>query len=219
MQHITTAIFVFIALILTTSAIYLLPGSYQLKQASLINDTDHVEIDLNKQPITPLVMPMNLDPNMVQLGYALFIDARLSRDNSISCNSCHQLNRYGVDNLAKSVGINEQIGRVNAPTVFNSALSIRQEWAGKIKTLEAQVIMPISNPIEMGSSWALVISKLQADSSYTRQFDDLFTDGITAQNISYAIATFERSLVTLNSPFDRWLQGDANALSEQAKQG
>jgi cytochrome c peroxidase len=219
MQHITTVIFVFIALISTTLALYLLPEPYQSKQVSLINDADHVTIELSKQAITPLVMPINLDANMVQLGHQLFIDVRLSRDNSISCNSCHLLNTYGVDNLAKSIGVDEQIGRKNTPTVFNSSLNMRQEWTGKIKTLEAQVSMPLNNPIEMDSSWELVISKLQADPIYAHQFDALFIDGITAQNISYAIATFERSLITVNSPFDRWLQGDANAISEQAKQG
>lgn len=177
------------------------------------------QITIPDTPITPLHTIDNLKPALIQLGQQLFHDPRLSRDNSISCGSCHILNKGGVDGLPKPVGIRGQVADINTLSVYNAAFNVRQTWTGKVKTLEDQITIPITDPRELDSSWELVLSKLKQDPSYSRQFNALFSDGITSTNVSHAIATFERTLITLDSPFDRWLQGDAHAISEQAVRG
>jgi len=170
-------------------------------------------------PITPLKPIANLDPKVVSLGQQLFFDKRLSKDNSLSCASCHNLQTGGDDNMPKSVGINGQIGALNAPTVFNTAYNIRQFWDGRAKSLEEQAQGPIHNPVEMGSNWQEVISKLTFDKAFIKQYKQSFSLPISAQNLAFALATFARSLVLVDSPFDRWLKGDVNAISGQAKRG
>lgn len=170
-------------------------------------------------PITPLQPATNLDPKVVALGQQLFFDNRLSQDNSISCATCHNLQTGGDDNMPKSVGIHGQVGPINAPTVFNSAYNIRQFWDGRAQTLEEQAEGPIHNPIEMGSNWQEVIYKLKLDPQFIQQYKTAFSLPITAENLAFAIASFERSLVLLDSPFDQWLKGDADAISDAAKRG
>jgi cytochrome c peroxidase len=117
------------------------------------------------------------------------------------------------------VGINGAVGGINAPTVLNSGLSFKQFWDGRAETLEDQVNGPTHHPMEMGSDWDEIIDKLTRDPAYTSTFATLYRDGITAENIRNAIATFERSLVTANSPFDRFLRGDEHAIDSEQKEG
>ena len=175
--------------------------------------------DLKNEPILPLVVDPNLDPKLVALGDRLFHDKRLSQDNSLSCASCHLLSTGGTDRRARSVGVGGAMGGIKAPTVYNSGLNFVQFWDGRALTLEDQAEGPVHNPVEMNSSWVEVIPKLNRDPSMVDMFDELFEDGITGRNIVTAIAAFERSLVTVNSPFDRWLKGEKEALSEQALNG
>lgn len=170
-------------------------------------------------PITPLKPIPNLDPKVVRLGQQLFFDKRLSKDNSLSCASCHNLETGGDDNIPKSVGIHGQIGSINAPTVFNSAYNIRQFWDGRAQSLEEQAEGPIHNPVEMGSNWAEVIAKLTQDKAFINQYQQTFSLPITSNNLAKSIADFERSLVLLDSPFDLWLKGDRQAISNQVKTG
>lgn len=174
-----------------------------------------------REPILPLSAPQfsQLQRQQIILGRDLFHDARLSRDNSTSCASCHSLNLAGADGRRFSVGINRAMGTVNAPTVINSGFNIAQFWDGRAATLEEQVSGPVHNPLEMGSNWGEVIEKLQQDEGYAERFKRLYTDGLTADNLQHAIALFERSLVTLDAPFDRYLRGDDDAISNEAKQG
>jgi cytochrome c peroxidase len=174
---------------------------------------------LADEPITPLVPIEGLSPDKVKLGQQLFNDNRLSKDNSISCASCHLLSKHGADNRTRSIGINGSQGIIKTPTVYNSAFNFVQFWDGRSRTLNQQVSGPIHNPIEMGSHWLEVIDKLSADPAVAVQFKTLYDDGLTAANIADAITTFERSLITLNSRFDRWLEGDEKALSANEKQG
>ncbi len=166
-----------------------------------------------------LPQSMPLDSQKVSLGQQLFHDPRLSKDDSISCASCHGLNTGGVDNRARSIGVGGGVGGINAPSVFNSGLNFVQFWDGRAPTLEAQIEGPVNHPLEMASNWALVSQKLNADAHYQALFTALYSDGITTANIKDAIATFERSLITPNSRFDKFLNGDATALNEQEKQG
>ncbi|TLS68575.1 cytochrome-c peroxidase [Mariprofundus erugo] len=170
--------------------------------------------------IMPLEMPADLDPAKITLGKKLFHETRLSGDNSISCAHCHGLDTGGVDNLKHSFGVNGAEGGINTPTVYNSGLSIAQFWNGRAATLEDQVNGPTHNPIEMNSNWDQIIGKLKDDPAYVAAFNAIYGEnGLTADHIRNAIAEFERSLVTIDSPFDRYLRGDKNALSEQARKG
>jgi cytochrome c peroxidase len=169
--------------------------------------------------VQALPQQVALAPDKVALGERLFHDARLSSNDSISCASCHGLTTGGVDNRARSIGVNGAVGDINAPTVFNSGFNFAQFWNGRAATLEDQVDGPVNNPKEMASNWPQVVAKLSSDATYPAQFSRLYSDGVTPVNIKDAIATFERSLVTPNSRFDRYLNGDQAALSVREKHG
>ncbi|MBU0500358.1 MAG: c-type cytochrome [Gammaproteobacteria bacterium] len=171
------------------------------------------------EPILPLSSPQQQDEPKVALGRLLFHDTRLSQDNSISCASCHPLTKGGMDGKARSPGVMGAMGVINAPTVYNSGLSLAQFWDGRAPDLEAQVEGPIHNPIEMASNWDEVIPRLRRDRGYPRLFRELYGTDATETAVCDAIAHFERSLVTIDSPFDRWLRGDETALSDKAREG
>jgi len=174
---------------------------------------------VGREPITPLPAVHAEPAAKVELGRRLFHDPRLSGDDTVACASCHDLRRSGVDGLPHSVGIAGAVGERNAPTVLNSGLNFRQFWDGRAATLEEQAVGPVHNPIEMGSNWPQVVDKLGRDPEYPQLFAALYDDGITGSNIADAIASFERSLLTPNSPFDRYLRGDESAISVEAKEG
>ena len=171
------------------------------------------------EPITPLPLVMALNPEKVELGRRLFHDAKLSGDGTVSCASCHSLNSAGVDRRPHSRGIGGQEGPINAPTVFNSGLSFRQFWDGRAESLEDQVDGPLQNPLEMAGTWPKAIAVLTSDASYQSAFSALYPDGIAPKNVRDAIASFERSLATPNSRFDRFLRGEQAALSETEREG
>lgn len=171
------------------------------------------------EPISSLKQPELNNPAEVKLGKLLFNDVRLSKDNTISCATCHNISQGGDDNRTTSLGINGQMGPINAPTVLNSGLNIAQFWDGRAKTLEEQVEGPIHNLLEMGSNWEEVIRKLSVDSQLVAQFMAVYEQEINAENISSAIAEYERQLVTVNSPFDQFLEGNDSALSSEEKEG
>lgn len=171
------------------------------------------------QPITPMQAVAGLDPKRVALGQQLFHDARLSGDLTIACANCHGLQQGGVDGQKVSTGVQGRQGGINAPTVFNSAYSIAQFWDGRADSLEAQAAGPIHNPLEMASNWAQVLGRLGQDADLVAAFRAAYRDGLTAANIADAIASFERSLVTLNAPFDRYLNGDRQALNAAEIEG
>lgn len=163
--------------------------------------------------LRPIPAPKAQAPKLVALGERLFHEVLLSSDGSVSCATCHDLASGGADGLRVSVGVGGSEGERNSPTVFNCALNFRQFWDGRAFTLEDQVDGPITNPKEMGSSWEVALAALRADSSYVAGFDALWADGITIENVSRAIAAFERTLVTPDSRFDRYLAGELDALT------
>lgn len=171
------------------------------------------------EPIRPLRAPLGLDPALVDLGGKLFHDPRLSGDGTISCASCHSVSEGGDDGLKVGKGIGGATLPINSPTVLNAGLQIAQFWNGRADTLEAQAAGPITAPAEMGSSFEKVLAVVKGDPEYRASFDRSFPDGVTMPNVLSAIATFERSLVTVGSRFDRWLRGDASALTEVEKEG
>jgi cytochrome c peroxidase len=166
------------------------------------------------EPIKPIQPAKVADPALVELGKKLFFDPRLSKSGFISCNSCHNLSMGGTDNLKTSIGHNWNQGPINAPTVLNSSLNLAQFWDGRAKDLQAQAGGPIANPGEMGSTHTLAVEVLQSIPAYVADFKKSFgSDKIAIEQVTKAIAAFEETLVTPNARFDKWLLGDAKALS------
>ena len=188
-------------------------------QAATMPEAQQQVVNSSAEPITPLPLALALNLRKVELGRRLFHETRLSGDGSMSCASCHNLASGGVDRLPFARGIGGKEGSINTPTVFNSGLNFRQFWDGRAETLEDQVDGPLQNPAEMAGAWSKAISALAEDPSYAREFADIYHDGITPNNIRDAIATFERSLITPNSRFDRFLRGEYTALSENEREG
>lgn len=173
-----------------------------------------------EEPIKP-IEPATVDaPLKVELGKKLFFDPRLSRSGFISCNSCHNLSLGGSDNLPTSIGHHWQEGPINSPTVLNSSLSLAQFWDGRAESLQEQAAGPIANPKEMAFTHNLAVDVLSSIPEYRAMFDEVYgTETITIDEVTDAIAEFEKTLVTPNSRFDQWLKGDDNALSEAEKAG
>lgn len=171
------------------------------------------------EPIEPIPLTAALDPGQIALGRKLFHDPQLSANNTISCASCHDLKKGGTDQSISSTGIDGQVGPINAPTVLNAGFQFKQFWDGRAESLEEQAGGPVNAPGEMGSNFTEVIGKLENLPEYVSAFSQLYPDGITEANIKDAIAEFERSLYTPNSPFDKFLRGDQNALTADEKEG
>lgn len=172
---------------------------------------------LPSEPPIPADNPMT--PEKIELGKQLFFDPRLSSDGTVSCNTCHNVMLGGTDNRSTSVGVGGAVGPRKAPTVWNAAFMTAQFWDGRAPTLEEQAVGPILNPIEHGmESEEQVVERLKLIPGYVEQFNDVFGE-LTYQNVGKAIAAYERTLITPNSPFDRHIKGDGDALTEAAKRG
>jgi len=166
---------------------------------------------------TPIDNPMSRAK--VELGKQLFFDPRLSIDGTVSCNSCHNVMANGTDSRPTSVGVDGQRGGRNAPTVWNAAFLSTQFWDGRAATLEDQAKGPPLNPIEMGMPNAqAVVDRLESIPGYKTQFDAIF-GAVSYDNMAKAIASYERTLITINSPFDRHMKGDKTAMSDKAIKG
>jgi cytochrome c peroxidase len=177
------------------------------------------EMRMALEPIRPLPMVVSVDARKVALGRRLFGDARLSKDGTVSCASCHSLDMGGTDRLPVSKGVGGAAGVRNAPTVLNAGLNFKQFWDGRADSLEQQVDGPLTNPAEMGVTWEQALATLAADDVYKASFASTYADGLTKENVRDAIASYERSLVTPNSRFDRWLRGEKNALTADESRG
>lgn len=161
-----------------------------------------------------------LSPEKIALGDKLYHDNRLSGDDTLSCASCHDLEKGGTDQAQFSTGVRDQLGGINAPTTFNAVYAILQFWDGRAVDLADQAAGPPLNPIEMDTSWEQVIGKLAADSELTGKYQAVYGNVPWHEdNITDAIAEFEKTLITPDSALDRHLKGDAAALSENAQQG
>ena len=171
------------------------------------------------EPINPIPETVDVDPRKVELGEALFHDPILSRDGTIACASCHDLASGGDDGRKVSIGIEDQEGPINSPTVFNVGFNFKQFWDGRAKDLEAQIDGPIQSPVEMGNLWPDVVSRLYRQGDYSAAFRAIYPDAITRRNVKNAIAEFMKSLITPNSRFDQWLKGDDGALTRYEKWG
>jgi cytochrome c peroxidase len=173
--------------------------------------------------LPPIPFPADNPPTAetIALGRRLYYDTTLSIDNTLSCASCHSPKSGFCDGRRVSTGVHGQQGARNAPTVFNAAYYTTQFWDGRAASLEQQSGGPMANPIEMGHTVQGVEKKLNADASYRADFKKAFgADVITIEMVEKSIATFERTIVSANSPFDRYMYGgDNDALSASAKRG
>ncbi len=156
----------------------------------------------------------------VALGKALFFDPRLSVDNTVACANCHDPNKGFTDQLPTAMGVHAKFGQRNAPTILNAMFNIEQFWDGRRPTLEDQARDPILNPIEMGMpDPQTVVRKLDAIGEYRQQFNAVFGSAPNYDNLVKAIAAYERTQLAFDSPFDRFMAGDGNALTAQQQRG
>jgi len=157
----------------------------------------------------------------VELGRILFHDPRLSSTGTVSCASCHNTMLGGEDNRPNSMGVHGQTGGRSAPTVWNSAFNKVQFWDGRAASLEDQAAGPVTNPIEMGmKSWDDVVARLKSIEGYQAYFDNAFgKNSISKTNATKAIAAYERTLITPNSPYDKYVKGNKSALTAQQIRG
>jgi cytochrome c peroxidase len=170
------------------------------------------------EPLHPLPNNVKYDEKKVALGKKLFRDVRFANDNSVSCVSCHSFQHGGADPRPFSVGANGTVHKLNTPTVFNSGFNFRQQWAGGAISLEALTGIVVKSPRVFNSTWDAVIGKLSKDAQLQNDFKAIYPVGMTPDSISDALAVYQRSLVT-PSRFDRYLRGEANAISADEKLG
>jgi len=172
-----------------------------------------------QKPILPIPLSLALDPHRVALGARLFADVRLSHDNTRACTTCHPLERGGMDGQPRAVAADGTRHLRNTPTVFNVGLNAVFNWDGSATTLEAHAERVLLHPDLMRTTWPELLAKLQADADYRSGFTTAYPEGLTPATVVDALASYERSLLTPNSRFDRYLRGEHHALTAPEQQG
>jgi len=159
-------------------------------------------------------------PQKIALGQKLFFDGRLSVDGTVACSTCHDPEHAFTDARPTSIGVKGRIGQRNSPTVLNSLYNRTQFWDGRVKTLEEQAALPIVNPSEMGQpNLAAVVAVIAAIPEYNTEFQTVFGRPPNAADLTRAIASYERTQIRFDSPFDRFMAGDPQAIDDSAKRG
>lgn len=182
-------------------------------------ETEDIRVPLGLLPIQwPKDNPYS--KRKAELGKLLYFDKRLSADGSVACANCHHPKFAFGDGLAVSTGIKGQKGGRSAPTIFNRAYSLAQFWDGRAATLEEQAKGPMANPIEMGNTHEALVTKLNQFPGYKKLFKEAFgTEDFNIDHVAKALATFERTVLSGNSPYDRWKAGNKKALTEAQVRG
>ncbi|TYA51424.1 c-type cytochrome [Aggregatibacter actinomycetemcomitans] len=171
----------------------------------------------NHRLVQPIPDEIMTDAAKVALGHKLFMDGRLSGDGTIQCHTCHQLDKGGVDRLDTSTGIDGKKGGINAPTVFNAAFNFAQFWDGRAVDLADQAGGPPLNPVEMGShSWEEIVARFEQDEDFKQAFLQVYPQ-ISKETLTNAIGEYEKTLITPNSDFDRYLKGENTLTAQQLK--
>jgi len=186
--------------------------------ATTTTETPLVKVPLGLPPL-PVPEDNPLTADKIALGKKLYFDKRLSKDGTISCATCHDPKMAWTEHLATSKGINDQVGGANSPTVINSAYADVQFWDGRSPDLEDQALGPIENPIEMGHDLKVLVEELAAIPEYEADFQKVFGTTVTSDGIAKAIASFERTVLSGNSPYDQYLAGDKDAMTEAQIRG
>ncbi|MDB6125601.1 MAG: cytochrome peroxidase [Pedosphaera sp.] len=216
---------VFLAMFITSSAINLSSQPSNLppipKPGPLAQPRSLQQVGLPLDQTRATIPPDNPQtPEKVALGQKLFFDGRLSADGTVACATCHDPARAFTDGKPVSVGIHGQAGQRNSPTVLNALYNKTQFWDGRVTTLEEQAELPITNPIEMGqTNMDAAVASIQAIKEYRDSFQSVFGRPPNTPDVLRAIASYERTLLSFNSPFDRFIAGDGNAIDDSAKRG
>ena len=172
--------------------------------------------------LQPIPDSLSTDIRQVTLGRKMYNEARVSLDGTLSCATCHVIDKGGADSRGTrtSEGIYGQFGGINAPTVLNAAFNVEQFWNGRAHTLADQAAGPPVNPVEMGDqTWEQICERLKEDASLVAEFQSIYPEGITQATVTDAIAEYEKTLITPNDRLDQMLKGDENALTEEEKKG
>ena len=172
--------------------------------------------------LQPIPDSLATDIRKVTLGRKMYNEARVSLDGTLSCATCHVIDKGGADSRGTrtSEGIYGQFGGINAPTVLNAAFNVEQFWNGRAHTLADQAAGPPVNPVEMGDqTWEQICERLSQDASLVAEFQSIYPEGITQATVTDAIAEYEKTLITPNDRLDQMLKGDENALTEEEKKG
>ena len=170
------------------------------------------------EPITPLPKSIPYNKQKALLGKKLFFDTSLSLDNSVACISCHNIYNGGADSNAVSIGFEGRKGDIQSPTVLNAVFNFREFWNGRAKDLYEQAKGPLTNPVEHNMTPNLVKKRLEANQEYKKLFKALYKDGISYTNAIDAIVEYEKTLITPNSKFDRYLNAETT-LSKKEMHG
>lgn len=198
-------------------------NEHHLEKTQLTIKDDHSSSNiehnnaLSQHRITPIPTNLIVNQPLAKVGWMLFKDRNLSSNRSISCESCHHLQTNGAEVIPISIGVNGA-GMRNSLTVFNTAYNYRFFWDGRVNTLSSQIDGPVHNTAEMDSNWALITNYVSQSEQYELLFSELGLE-INEQSIKLSLVEFMNALTTPNSPFDRYLKGDENAIGESAKQG
>ncbi|HEV8244791.1 MAG TPA: cytochrome c peroxidase [Polyangiaceae bacterium] len=187
-------------------------------------DRDHLleesTSELNEdEPINPIPLDANVDAVRAALGEALFRDSTLSEDGKVACADCHFSDRGLSDGKSKSKLVDRPETLTNSTSLFNVRYLYRLTWAAKFEDLEAHLDALIKEPKVMRTSWQKASDRLARKGDWKERFAAAYPEGLTPKNVRAALLEYERSLVTPNAPFDRWLRGDEDAIGEQAKAG
>ncbi len=174
---------------------------------------------VSPEPITPIPQPPVADGLKLKLGEQLFADRRLSHDNTMSCVSCHDVSTNGADAGQPTAAYGNSAPPLNTLTVFNAALNYRLNWTGNLRTLQAQAVSALENSAGLATSVDEVTRKLNADPTMVQRFRESYGHAPDRSSLLDAITTYERSLLTPGSRFDRWLEGDRNALTDTEREG
>lgn len=195
-----------------------------MSAAVSVGITLNATASVKKDYLRPTVVPAPKDNQWTQgradLGRMLFFDPRLSGSNWISCATCHNPALGWSDGLPTAIGHGQQVLGRATPTILNSAYNHVQMWDGRFRSLEQQALGPIEAAGEMNQNLDELVTELQAIKGYVKRFEKAYPgEGISKKTIAKAIASFERTVVSTESPFDRWIQGDESAISAEAKKG
>ena len=177
-----------------------------------------VKVPLGLPPL-PIPADNPMTAEKVELGKILYFDKRVSLDNTVSCATCHDPAMAWAERSPTSDGIHKQRGGRNSPTVINAAYAGSQFWDGRAATLEDQAVGPVGNPIEMGHSMTGVVQRFEKIPGYAERFQKVFGTGVTEKGFAQAVAAFERTVLSGDSPYDRYMAGDKAALSDAQKRG
>lgn len=170
-------------------------------------------------PPVPIPADNPMTAEKIELGKLLYFDKRVSKDGTLSCATCHDPQMAWTEHKPTSEGIGHQFGTRNSPTVINAAYAPVQFWDGRAESLEAQAVGPVGNPIEMGHSMDAVVEQFDKIAGYRERFEKVFGTGVTEEGFAKAVAAFERTVLSGNSPYDRFMAGDESAMTDAQKEG